>query len=146
VITQNANKRKVEEAKLEQERAAIEQKKAQIVELERKLEAKRSKLQEKRTELERHKKFNKFLEDVVNDSGDNKEFQDIDELQNRFKNLKSENQKLMKRVTTYSSSSCCVEVADQQGDGGGQGQGENDAYFPPKHSLRDAAQDAKPPV
>lgn len=44
VITQNANKRKVEEAKLEQERAAIEQKKSQIVELERKLEAKRVKL------------------------------------------------------------------------------------------------------
>jgi hypothetical protein len=69
------------------------------VELEKKLEAKRAKLQEKREELERHKKFNKFLEDVVNDSGDNKEFQDIDELQNRFKNLKSENMKLMKRVS-----------------------------------------------
>jgi len=42
--------------------------------LEKKLEVKRQKLQQKREELERHKKFNKFLEDVVNDSGDNKEF------------------------------------------------------------------------
>ncbi|CDW75696.1 gtp-binding protein [Stylonychia lemnae] len=103
VITQNANKRKNEEAKLEQEKAAIEQKKAQIVELEKKLEVKKTKLGEKREELERHRKFNKFLEDVVNESGDNKEFQDIDDLQNRFKNLKSENQKLMKRISEKNS-------------------------------------------
>lgn len=101
-ITQNANKRKNEEAKLEQEKTAIEQKKSQIIELERKLEAKRSKLVEKKQELERHKEFNTFLESVINDSGDNKEFTDIDELQNRFKNLKSENQKLMKRVSLHS--------------------------------------------
>ena len=37
----------------------------------------------------------------MNESGDNKEFQDIDDLQNRFKNLKSENQKLMKRVSFH---------------------------------------------
>ena len=52
---------------------------------------------EKRDELEKHKIFNKFLEEVVSDSGENKEFADIDELQHRFKNLKNENQKLMKR-------------------------------------------------
>lgn len=69
------------------------------MELEKKLEQKRRKLQEKREELERHKKFNKFLEDVVSDSGENKEFVDIGELQDRFKNLKNENQKLMKRVS-----------------------------------------------
>ena len=48
-------------------------------------------------ELERHKKFNKFLEDVVNidKQGDNKEFEGINDLQDRFKNLKNENRKLM---------------------------------------------------
>ena len=80
VITQNATKRKNEEAKLEQEKIAIDQKKSQILDLEKKLEQKRRKLQEKRDELERHKKFNKFHEDVVSDSGENKEFGDIIEL------------------------------------------------------------------
>lgn len=80
MITQTANKRKNEEAKLEQEKAAIEQRKAQIVELEKKLESKKQKLQLKKEELEKHYKFNKFLEDVVNDSGENKEFEDIDKL------------------------------------------------------------------
>ena len=101
VITQNANKRKIEEAKLEQEKQTIEQKKVQIGDLEKKLDAKKDKLQEKREELEKHRKFNEFLESVVNDkngTGDNKEFDDIEALQNRFKNLKSENEKLMKRV------------------------------------------------
>ena len=68
------------------------------MELEKKLEAKKRKLGEKRAEVEEHKKFNDFLEQVVNDkNGDNKEFEDIEALQNRFKNLKSENEKLMKR-------------------------------------------------
>lgn len=54
---------------------------------------------EKRDELEKHKVFNKFLEKVVNDKeGEDKEFEDIDALQNRFKNLKNENKKLMQRV------------------------------------------------
>ena len=104
VITQNANKRKIEEAKLEQEKLAIEQKKSQIGDLEKKLEVKRKKLSEKKDELEKHKKFNEFLESVVNDKGGtagdgNKEFEDIEALQNRFKNLKSENEKLMRRVS-----------------------------------------------
>ena len=54
-------------------------------------------------ELERHKKFNKFLEDVVNidKQGDNKEFEGINDLQDRFKNLKNENRKLMQRVCIW---------------------------------------------
>ena len=56
---------------------------------------------EKKDELERHKKFNTFLQSVVEDKdggGDNKEFEDIDALINRFRNLKNENKKLMLRV------------------------------------------------
>ena len=99
VITTNANKRKIEEAKLEQEKQAIDQKKQQIMELEKKLEAKRKKLGEKRDELEKHKKFNEFLESVVYDKNDdNREFEDIEKLQDRFKNLRRENEALMRRV------------------------------------------------
>jgi len=59
---------------------------------------------------------------VVNESGDNKEFQDIDDLQNRFKNLKSENQKLMKRVRLMILIYVCVnvEINDKQRNGGGK--------------------------
>lgn len=99
VITQNANKRKNEEQKLEDEKKNILSKKATIEDLERVLEKKKQLLQERRHELDKHKKFNKFLEEVVNDSGENKEFDDIEDLQNRFKNLKNENAKLMKRVS-----------------------------------------------
>lgn len=74
VITQNANKRKNEEQKLEDEKRNIQIKKDKIEELEGFLEKKKQLLHERRQELEKHKKFNKFLEDVVNDSGDNKEF------------------------------------------------------------------------
>jgi len=58
----------------------------------------------------------------VNESGDNKEFQDIDDLQNRFKNLKSENQKLMKRVRLMILIYVCVnvEINDKQRNGGGK--------------------------
>ena len=59
---------------------------------------------------------------MVNESGDNKEFQDIDDLQNRFKNLKSENQKLMKRVRLMILIYVCVnvEINDKQRNGGGK--------------------------
>lgn len=105
VITTNANKRKIEEAKLEQEKQAIEQKKQQIQELEKKLEAKRKKLSEKKDELDKHKKFNEFLEAVVYDKNDdNREFEDIEKLQDRFKNLRRENEALMRRVSLHTSS------------------------------------------
>ena len=69
------------------------------MELEKKLEAKRKKLGEKRDELEKHKKFNEFLESVVYDKNDdNREFEDIEKLQDRFKNLRRENEALMRRV------------------------------------------------
>ena len=52
---------------------------------------------DKKRELERHKKFNDFLEGVVNDKSDSKEFGQIEDLQTRFINLKSANQKLMEK-------------------------------------------------
>ena len=51
-------------------------------------------------ELEKHKKFNEFLESIVNDkNSDTKEFEQIADLENRFHNLKQENKKLMNRVS-----------------------------------------------
>jgi len=63
------------------------------------LELKKQKLREKKDELSKHKKFNEFLESVVQDksNGDNKEFEDIEQLQHRFQNLKNENRKLQTR-------------------------------------------------
>lgn len=57
-------------------------------------------LKEKQEDLDRHKKFSEFLESVVNDkSGDKEGFNDIEDLQNRFKSLKNENKQLMQRVS-----------------------------------------------
>ena len=57
---------------------------------------------ERKADLDRHAKFNKFLEEVVYDKNDdNREFEDIDKLQDRFKNLRRENETLMKRVILY---------------------------------------------
>ena len=48
--------------------------------------------------MNRHKIFTKFLEDVVDDKvEDNKEFEDIDSLKNRFNNLRQENQRLLEQ-------------------------------------------------
>lgn len=79
IITQNANKRKNEEQKLEIEKNLIIEKEKQIEELNKKLSVKKQKLKEKKEELQKHKKFNEFLESVVNDKNgdDNKEFNDI---------------------------------------------------------------------
>ena len=52
----------------------------------------------KKVELEKHKIYSNFLEDIVNDKNE-KEFEDIDALQNRFRNLRKENQKLQDRKT-----------------------------------------------
>ncbi len=98
-ITINANKRKNEEQKLENEKNAIEEKKSKINELTDKLNEQRKKLEHRKEDLKRHQQYNDFLEKVVGDkNGENKEFQDIEELQNRFKNLKNENKKLMHKV------------------------------------------------
>ena len=43
-------------------------------------------------DLKRHEKFSEFLESVVKDkSGDKEGFEDIEDLQKRFKSLKNEN-------------------------------------------------------
>ena len=71
-----------------------------IKELEEKREKKKKKLEIRRMELEKHKKFNEFLESIVNDkNSDTKEFEQIADLENRFHNLKQENKKLMNRVS-----------------------------------------------
>jgi LPS O-antigen subunit length determinant protein (WzzB/FepE family) len=78
VITQNANKRKNEEQKLEMEKQAIEEKKVRIAELEEKLKIKKDKLKVKKEDLIKHKKFNDFLMSLVDDKkGDDQEFEDI---------------------------------------------------------------------
>ena len=41
--------------------------------------------------------FADFLEDVISDKNDNKEFDDIEALKNRFRNLRKENERLMER-------------------------------------------------
>ena len=55
---------------------------------------------EKESDLKRHKIFSTFLESVVQDkSGDKEGFTDIGDLQDRFRNLKTENNTLMRRKT-----------------------------------------------
>ena len=49
-------------------------------------------------DLKRHEKFSEFLESVVKDkSGDKEGFEDIEDLQKRFKSLKNENKLLVQR-------------------------------------------------
>jgi hypothetical protein len=58
------------------------------------------------------------LESVVNHkNGDSKEFEDIEELQKMFKNLKNENENLMKRVSNYALMFYTIEITNQQGNG-----------------------------
>lgn len=59
-----------------------------------------SELEEKKRELEKYKIYTDFLEDVINDDKDNKEFEDIDSLKNRFTNLRNENKKLIEKQNT----------------------------------------------
>ena len=48
--------------------------------------------------------YSDFLEDVVNEEDDNKEFEDIESLKNRFFNLTKEYTKLIsKQITIYNS-------------------------------------------
>ena len=54
-------------------------------------------MEDKKLELERHMVFADFLEDVISDKNDNKEFDDIEALKNRFRNLRKENERLMER-------------------------------------------------
>ncbi len=80
-------------------------------------------LRRKQEEQRQLQKFNDFLESIVQDmgnqngggaganAGDNEAFQNIEELQNRFKNLKSENEKLMRRKQAINRE---MELARQQ--------------------------------
>ena len=100
ILQQNSLKRKNEEEKLTKERAEIEKKKREIHDLEKVLHQKQLQLQEKESDLKRHRIFSTFLESVVQDkSGDKEGFNDIEDLQNRFKSLKNENKQLMARVS-----------------------------------------------
>lgn len=106
-----------EEKKLETEKNAIDEKKMKIKELTEKLNEQRRKLENRKEDLKRHQQYNDFLEKVVGDkNGENKEFQDIEELQNRFKNLKNENEKLVKKVKHFSALTCVRVQKDQIND------------------------------
>lgn len=96
-IIQNANKRKLEEQKKLKEENEIKQKTEKIKDLNDEIGELQSELEEKKSELEKYKIYTDFLEDVINDDKDNKEFEDIDSLKNRFTNLRNENKKLIEK-------------------------------------------------
>ena len=105
-ITNQYNMKQQEEAKLENEHRIIKEKQEQIKDLQVKLQETKDNLRRKEEEKRQLEKFNNFLELIVQDksgqggssgSGQEREFPTIEELQNRFKNLKNENDKLMKR-------------------------------------------------
>lgn len=102
-ITAQYNMKQQEEAKLENEHRIIKEKQAQIEDLRQKLQETKDNLRRKQEEQRQLQKFNDFLESIVQDKGgqggEGKEFDDIESLQNRFKNLKTENEKLMNRKT-----------------------------------------------
>ena len=110
-----------EESKLENEHRIIKEKQSQIEDLKVKLAETKDNLRRKQEEQRQLQKFNDFLDSIVQDKGsqggaggaqgEGKEFEDIEALQNRFKNLKTENEKLMKRKTQINKE---MEVARQQ--------------------------------
>ena len=96
VLQQNSLKRQQEEDKLNRERAAIEARKLEIHKLNEVLAKKKEELKLKESDVKRHRIFSAFLETVIEDKrGDFESFVDINDLQDRFKNLKNENTKLM---------------------------------------------------
>ena len=109
-ITKQYNMKQQEEAKLENEQRIIKEKQVQIEDLKVKLQDTKENLRRKEEEKRQLEKFNNFLESIVQDKAggqggaggqagpsQEREFADIEALQNRFKNLKTENDKLMKR-------------------------------------------------
>lgn len=93
-IIQNANKRKLEEAKREKEKQKEIENTAKIKELQKELDKKRMEYDAKKKQLEKYKKYTEFLEEVVNSDNDNREFQDIESLKDRFKILRKEHENL----------------------------------------------------
>lgn len=93
-IIQNANKRKLEENKKQKEQTEIDQKVQKITELEKELEKKKNELEAKTHQLEKFKIYSDFLKEVVNADGDNREFEDIESLKNRFYILRKEHDNL----------------------------------------------------
>lgn len=126
-ITSQYNAKQAEEAKLENEKRIIGEKQSQIEDLKLKLQDTKENLRRKQEEQRQLQKFNEFLESIVQDksggnggagqggagsgSGETREFEDIEALQNRFKNLKTENEKLMKRKQAINKE---MELARQQ--------------------------------
>ena len=94
-IAADANKRKMEETKLEEEKKEIKEKNEKIQDQQKKLDKKKKERDDKSRERNRHKKFNAFLTSVITENqGETKDYQDIEELQNRFRLLRQENLKL----------------------------------------------------
>ena len=103
-IVNNATKRKFEEARKEKEERDIAIKKERILKLKEDLRLKKLALEKKKHEMEKYKVYSDFLEDVVNEDNDNKEFEDIESLKNRFFNLTKEYNNLSsKQVTLYNA-------------------------------------------
>ena len=99
-LTANGQKRQQEENKLHREEMEIEAKQRFIKELQGKLAKKEMELEQKKDDYKKHEIFSRFLNDVVKDTGgENEGFEGIDELQARFKSLKSENKNLMQKVS-----------------------------------------------
>ena len=98
VLAKQESQRKAEDQKLTNEKNDIIRKKEEIVALELKLQDTQLVLEEKEEDKKRHEKFTMFLKKVAEmKDGDKEGFENIQELQNRFKSLKNENKKLLDR-------------------------------------------------
>ena len=71
--------------------------KEKISDLQKELTEKKQLVKQKQELLSKYKVYSDFLEEVINDDPDNKEFDDIDALKNRFFNLIKENKKLIEK-------------------------------------------------
>lgn len=94
-LQENAAQRKQLEDKLAVEQREIERKQNEMNHKEQDLKELKRELERKENQLNSYKKFTNFLQSVVNDkSGES--FNDITDLQNRFKSLKNENNMLIR--------------------------------------------------
>ena len=92
ILQKNSFQRKAEEQKLKLEQDDIDRKTKEIEILNQKLQEKEHILHAKEQDMKRHEKFTEFLKKVVDmKDGDKEGFENIPDLQNRFKSLKNEN-------------------------------------------------------
>ena len=94
-LQKNATNRKILEDKLAIEQRDIEKKQAEIKFKKRDLTEKEKEFAETEDLLNKYKIFHQFLLSVVSDKSD-ENFNDIPDIQNRFKSLKNENNMLIR--------------------------------------------------